>query len=283
MNGYGYYGPSEEHQPVTHWKGYPIFAAHFVVIVYCALMIVMAVLGQQGVTLYQALGFSSRDVFAGQLWRLFTYGLFNFPSLNFALDMLMIVWFGRELERTFGRRRFFFLYGGIYLVPTVVLSLIGLLRPTAFAGQPGALALFVAFATHFPGAPLFFALLAKWAAVILVGIFTLIHLFARDWVSMTLLWSTCGFAHLFVRHQQGAFSLPSLSLFRRKPKLRALPDLPSRKPAAVAKIETSSSMAEVDALLDKIATSGMASLTPKERAKLDAAREGLIKRGSGRS
>ena len=41
-------------------------------------------------------------------------------------------------------------------------------------------------------------------------------------------------------------------------------------------------MAEVDALLDKIAQSGIASLTPKERAKLDAAREGLLKRGGDR-
>ena len=37
-------------------------------------------------------------------------------------------------------------------------------------------------------------------------------------------------------------------------------------------------MAEVDALLDKIARSGLSSLTAKERAKLDAAREDLGKR-----
>jgi hypothetical protein len=41
-------------------------------------------------------------------------------------------------------------------------------------------------------------------------------------------------------------------------------------------------MAEVDALLDKIARSGMASLTAKERAKLDAARANLLKKDSGR-
>jgi hypothetical protein len=41
-------------------------------------------------------------------------------------------------------------------------------------------------------------------------------------------------------------------------------------------------MAEVDALLDKIAQSGISSLTAKERAKLDAARADLLKRESGR-
>jgi hypothetical protein len=284
MNGYGYYGPSEEHQPLTHWRGYPIFAAHFIVIVYCALMILMALLGhQQSGAINNWLGFTSREVLSGQVWRLATYGLFNFPSIGFAIDMVLIVWFGRELERTFGRRIFGYLYGGIYLVPTLVLTLIGLVRPTAFFGQPGALALFIAFATQFPGAPLLFGLLAKWAAMILVGLYTLIHLAQRDWVSMTLLWSTCGYAHAFVRYQQGILTLPSFAAFRRKPKLRVVPDLPPKKPAAVANVSPASSMAEIDALLDKIATSGMASLTPKERAKLDAAREGLIKRGSSRS
>jgi hypothetical protein len=38
----------------------------------------------------------------------------------------------------------------------------------------------------------------------------------------------------------------------------------------------------VDALLDKIATNGISSLTAKERAKLEAAREDLMKRGAGR-
>ena len=41
-------------------------------------------------------------------------------------------------------------------------------------------------------------------------------------------------------------------------------------------------MAEVDALLDKIATSGFSSLTAKERARLDSARDELSKRGTRR-
>ena len=121
MSGYGY---SEEHQPVTHWRGYPIYASHFIVIVYCTLMIVAAVLGEHTGGILSWVGFSSAQVWSGQIWRLASYGLFNLPSLPFAIDMLMIVWFGRELERTFGRKLFSFLYGGIYLAPTLVLTLI---------------------------------------------------------------------------------------------------------------------------------------------------------------
>ncbi len=41
-------------------------------------------------------------------------------------------------------------------------------------------------------------------------------------------------------------------------------------------------MAEVDALLDRIATSGIDSLDAKERARLDAARETLLKHTKSR-
>ncbi len=290
MSGHRDWSPSsEEHSPITYWGGHPIYAIHLVVIAYCALMAVTAVAGPSFAPVLRATMFDSREVLSGEVWRILTYGLFNAPSLGFAFDMLMLFWFGRELERFFGRKVFGQLYGGIYLLPPLVLTALGTFFPSGRLGQPGALALFIGFATQFPGMPVFFTLLAKWAAFILVGIFTLVHIAARDWVSLVLLWSTCGFAHLFIRHQQGFFQLPRLSLFRRKPKLRVLPDLPTREtrresaarpaPAAVAAASTATEMAEVDALLDKIAKSGIGSLTAKERAKLEAAREGLLKRG----
>ncbi len=282
MSGYGY---SEEHRPVTYWRGHPIYAAQFIVIAYCVLMVVVAVLGSAAAPIFGWLGFSSTKVLSGEIWRLATYGWFNPPSLFFVVDMLMLWWFGGELERTFGRRIYFYLYGGIYLLPPLVLLGLSAFGPTATFGQPGALALFIAFATHFPSAPVFFNLLAKWAALILVGIYSLIALAERNWTALTFLWVTCGYAHLFTKYQQGTFSLPTASLFKRRPKLRALPDLPVKKAssatAAVAETDDSP-MAEVDALLDKIAKSGIGSLTAKERAKLEAARTDLLKRQAER-
>jgi hypothetical protein len=160
--------------------------------------------------------------------------------------------------------------------------LVGLLRPTAYFGQPGALAMFVGFATLYPGAVLIFGVLAKWAAIILVALYSLIALAERNWVALILLWSTCGFAHLFVLVGQGLVSLPRIRLRKSEPKLRVLPDLPAKKPAVIKSTAQDATMAEVDALLDKIAKFGMSSLTTKERARLEAAREGLMKRGAGR-
>ncbi len=275
-----FYG-SEEHEPVTWVRGYPVYAAHLVAAVFVVTMIITAVIGSNA-PLGSLLIFTSADVLGGQVWRVLTYGLWNPPSLGFAIDMVMLVWFGREVERILGRRKFLIMYGGIYLVAPLLFTLLGRLFPNAIAGQPGALAVFVAFATLHPNAPLFFTLLAKWAAVILVGLYTLMALGQRNWQMLLSLWATTGFAFAYIRHQQGAFSLPSFSLPRprRKPQLRVLPDLPAKKstPATVAAPAPTASMAEVDALLDKIAQHGIGSLTAKERAKLDAARRELKKR-----
>lgn len=281
MSGYGH---SEEHRPVTYWRGHPIYASYLVVIVYCALMVVEAVLGQTILAVVDWLAFDRAGILSGQAWRVASYGLFNPPTIRFAIDMLMLWWFGRELERTFGRRPYAWLYAGIYLLPPLVLLLPGMMQPAARFGQPGALSLFIAFATQFPGTPVFFTLLAKWAALILVSVFSLMALADRAWIALVLLWSTCGYAHLFVRYQQGHFTLPDLRFWKRKPKLRVLPDLPAKKSPAPSKpAPADTTMAEVDALLDKIATSGIGSLSAKERARLESARDDLKKRGAGRN
>jgi membrane associated rhomboid family serine protease len=284
-----YYASSDEenlHQPVTWWRGHPIFAAHFVVAAYVASMLATTLLDLLKVGVhFEWLVFTSGQVLHGQVWRLLTYGWVNPPSIPFVVDMLLIAWFGREVERHFGRRLFLILFGSNYLLTPVVLTLIGLVTPMAYFGVTGALALFVAFATIHPSAPVFFNLIAKWAAIILVAILSLIALDRRDWTALVSLWTTVGFAFAFVRNQQGLLQLPALRLPRRQPKLRVLPDLPAKSPSqgGVARPEVpDASMAEIDALLDKIARTGLSSLTPTERAKLEQGRESLLKRSSGR-
>ena len=285
MNGHRDWGSPEEHQPVTWIRGYALYAAHFIVLVYVIAMIattlMMAIPAVRSVPSF--LTFSSSQVLAGEVWRVFTYGLVNPPSLWFVVDMFMLVFFGRELEKFFGRRTFLILYGSLYFLTPVLFTLIGLVQPMSLMGESGAFALFIAFATLYPNVAMLFNILAKWVAIVLVGIFTMMHLASNNWPALISLWATVSFAFGFVRFQQGAFALPKFRMPTRKPKLRVLPDPVVNK----TKLSTSSAredatMAEVDALLDKIATSGISSLTPKERAKLEAAREGLMKRSAGR-
>ncbi|MEO7412531.1 MAG: rhomboid family intramembrane serine protease [Opitutaceae bacterium] len=279
--------PSEEHQPITWLRGYPIYATHLIVLVYVVSMIATSLVkGFMGVNAYGVanwLAFDTASVFHGQLWRYLTYGLWNPPSLSpFAFDMLFLFMFGREVEKFLGRLTFLRLFAGLYLLTPLLFTVIGIWRPMALVGETGAFAVFIAFATLYPEAVLMFNVLAKWAAFILVGIFTLMALSDGNLPVFLSLWATVLFAFGFVRHQQGHFSLPRLNLFRRGPKLRVLPDLGS-EPGRGVKAIKGNSMAEVDALLDKIAQSGISSLTAKERAKLDRAREELKNRGAGHS
>ncbi len=290
MDRYGStYSDSDEHTPVMWLRGYPIYAAHFIVLVYVvSLLVTSLTLAFRIEFLFDWLPFDSAKVLGGQIWRIVTYGLVNAPSkdLRFVFDMLFIAWFGRDVERYFGRRKFFILYGCIYLMTPVLFTLIGLWLPLVRIGETGAFALFIAFATIYPGALLMFNVLAKWAAIILVGIYTVTDLAYHDWSDLITLWSTCGFAFAFVRHHQGLLELPKFNFWRPKPKLRVLPDLPSKKSAPsapAAKTEQSATMAEVDVLLDKIAKTGFASLTTKERAKLESARAEMLKKNAGRS
>lgn len=275
MNDYGY---SQEHQPLTWWKGYAIYAAHVIVLVWVASMLVTTVLLRTAPGFLATLPFSSERVWAGDFWRIFTYGFYNPPSLWFVVEMAMIIWFGREVERFFGRRSFLQFYLGLYLFVPVLMTGLGFWRPLSLAGDSGAFGLFLAFAALHPNVALFFNVLAKYVAFVLVGIYTLIAFSQNDVSTLISLWATVGFAVAFVRYQQGRLTLPRWRWPTRQPKFRVI--------QGAAKTSNSpgqdAAMAEVDALLDKIARSGLGSLTADERARLDRGREAIRRRSSGR-
>jgi membrane associated rhomboid family serine protease len=271
-----YDSENNEQQPLLWLGGYAIYAAHFIVVVYVAtLFVTTACQALRVESWFVWLSFNSAAVLHGQAWRVLSYGLLNPPSIGFVIDMFMIGWFGRELEKHFGRRLFLLLYIGIYLLSPLLLTGIGLFQPTYLAGEIGAFALFIAFATLYPNVPVLFNVLAKWVAIILVGLYTLIHLSNRDLAGLISLWGTVGFAHSFVRIQQGQWTLPHFRLPRKKPQLRVLEGgkAPAARPAPVP----DRSVAEMDALLDKIARSGMDSLTAKERERLQQSREAILR------
>jgi Rhomboid family len=276
------YGPSEDHQPVAWLRGHPVYAAHLVALVFIASMVATAILMAFNLAhLWSWLPFLSAGVLKGEVWRILTYGLVNPPSLWFAVDMAMIVLFGREVEKFFGRRKFMVLYGCLYLLPPLLFTLVGAWFPTRLVGETGAFAVFVAFATLYPDAVLLWGFLAKWMAAVVFGIYSLMALAYHDWMGGLSLWATCGFAFAFVRHEQGRLTLPRFGPFRRRPRFRVLPGYKGGAPEGATPAKAGSA-AEVDALLDKIAKSGFSSLSAKERARLDAARSELLRRESRR-
>lgn len=274
------YETTDDHEPLLWIGGHGLYATHALLLVFVLSSVATALLtGLGAVPFLEWLPFFSERVLGGQLWRVVTYGLYNPPSLWFAVDMLMLFWFGREVEKFFGRRTFLKLYAGVYLLPPVLFTLLGLWHPTVLAGVESSFPLFIAFATLYPNAVLLFNLLAKWVALILVALYTLIAISNRDLVGLVTLAATCGFAFLFVRHAQGRFDLPSMSLPRR-PASTSTEQAPRRLRASAAPERKEDFMAVADALLDKIARHGIDSLTPSERKQLDEARERLRQRRS---
>jgi membrane associated rhomboid family serine protease len=274
MNGYDSYS---EYQPRGYIGGYPIYTAYLIVAIYTVSMIVSAIMSFAASSMWYApLIFDSSRVLGGEVWRVLTYGLVNKPSFFFVFDMYMLAVFGREIERYFGHKVFLRLWVYLYLLTPLLFTLIGLRMPLRLAGETGSFAMFVAFATLYPNAMMMFNILAKWAAIVLVALCALIDLSNQDTVDLISLLATTGFAFAYIRGAQGRLSLPSLRLPTRKPKLRVLPDPDPRLTSG--NLET---VAEMDELLDKIAKSGLSSLSAKELAQLDAARANMLKR-SGR-
>ncbi len=278
-----YYAADDHCQPLMWVRGHGIYATHFVVLIFALSLIATSV--AMSLHLGWALDstlFSTPEVFRGQLWRFLTYGLYNPPSISFAVDMVLMALFGREVEKFFGHKRFIQLSAGLYLLPPLFFTAIGFWWPTEFYGESVALATFVAFATLYPDVVVCYEVLAKWAAVILVGVFAMIHLAHHDWTSMVSLALRTAFAFSFVRYLQGRITLLSFKFWQRKPRLRVLPDLKSDETISI-NLTKASSATEMDALLDKIAKSGMSSLTAKERAQLAKAREEMMQKKSARS
>lgn len=280
----------DDHQPLTWVQGRPLFAVHVIVAGLAVTILATALLQAFGaLSVLRNLAFDSIGLFSGEVWRVLTYGLINAPSVEIAIDLALLLWFGHDVERVLGRRSFLRLYAFIYFIPPVLLSAFGLWHPMILAGQTGALAVFVAYATLNPTATVCLNILASWAAVVLVGVYTLMALAAHHWEGLVALWGTTAYAYAFARHAQGHFSvsLPRLRRVRAAQPARASAPAvvrigPARASSAVAvaaaQPRTNLEMAEVDALLDKINRSGIDSLTPVEHERLAAAQARLARR-----
>ncbi len=274
------YDTTDDHEPLLWVGGHGLYATHVLLLVFVLSSVGTALMtGLRLTQPLEAMPFVSERVLGGQFWRVVTYGFINPPSLWFAVDMLMLFWFGREVEKFFGRRTFLKFYAGVYLLPPVLFTLIGLWHPTALAGVRSSFPLFIAFATLYPNAVLLFNLLAKWVALILVALSTLVAISNRSLEGFIVLATTTGFAWLFVRHAQGRFDLPSMRLPHR-PASTSVGDAPRRPRSTPAPARKEDFMAVADALLDKIARQGIDSLTAAERRQLEEARERLKQRRS---
>jgi hypothetical protein len=143
--------------------------------------------------------------------------------------------------------------------------------------------LLVTFATLYPNTEAWGWIPFKWLAFACIACGSLMLLAGRDWLGISQLWASCAVAFAFTRHAQELeyddYESPfgRLQTWFRRRKFRVVRS-DEMSASRRGEVTGAGSADEMDRLLDKIAKSGISSLSSAERARLEKARQALLKR-----
>ena len=237
--------------------------------------------------LYQVGRFVPAEVLQGQVWRAVTWPFVDGISLWSILTLVLLWYFGRDLENQVGRRPMMSLYVALWAILTVVAFVVGLaMGGGVLAGldsiQFVVLLLWIA---ENPRRPFFFGIPAWIVGAVLVALQVLSYIAIRDLAGLASLVVTF-FVAAVVARRFGLLSdlswLPgrrgSAPRIRQGGGVRAPQAAAPRTPRAAraeqkAAARQASDHERMDALLEKISEQGIHSLTPAERKELEALRE----------
>ena len=202
----------------------------------------------------------------------------------------MLYYFGREVENGLGWPRFAFLYGGLILLGPLLLQAVSYAGGTQTfeGGKEVNFAIFAAFVAIHPGARFFFGMAARWVFVGLLAISSLQLLAGHQEARVLVLLATSLLAILLMR--RAGFDDPlfgwsfrwALPGFRR-PEQRFTVMSGGLSSASLAKKKVFDPDLEMDRLLEKISSKGIASLSDDERTTLEQARQAILQRQGGAS
>jgi Family of unknown function (DUF6576) len=214
----------------------------------------------------------------GQVWRIVSWPLYNPPDIWAAITLFFFWYIGRQVEEFMGRARFAWLLFLLALIPGLVA--VGLSTPTASLGFVE-LAVFVVFCCEYPHARFFFGIPAWVLAVVFVGIQVLQLTGARAGASLIFLFTVLAVGMLTTKafgHAAEVPWIPRIPIGAPRPPGPGRAARPKRRKSSgptvvsgpwVGAVQQPLEQREIDALLDKIAQSGLDSLTPHERRRLD--------------
>jgi len=271
-----------DNQPLTWWGKVPVYVTTLLAVLYTAGFVLVAVVesGRWDLGIFT---FSPYRFMHGAVWQPLTYSLINELSFFAPFGIMCLYFWGIEVEKYLGRARLLTLFALlVFFQPVVGLGLFGL-SGMQFGGELRGnyeilAGLLIAFATLYPNIEYFGWVPLKWFAFACVAAGSLMALAAHNIVSLGILWGECLIAWGYITWLRRGGNAPAFSLrwlTRWRPKLRVLPDPEGgvrRSPAGPTPA------GEVDAILDKISRSGFASLTDEERARLEKAREIILRK-----
>ena len=223
--------------------------------------------------------FAPAQVLRGEVWRIVTWPFVSGVSLWGVLTLVLLWYFGRDLERQIGRRPMASLYVGLWATLTVVSLVVGLVLGGGVMAGLDAIQFIILllWIAEYPKRPFFFGIPAWVVGAVLVAIQVLQLIMIRNVAGLVSLVLT-GIVAMFIAR---AFGLLSELTFlpggpggrggsRPAPVVRAAKPSRARQKAAARQ---ASDAERIDALLEKISEQGIHSLTPAERKELEALRE----------
>jgi membrane associated rhomboid family serine protease len=263
-----------EYQPVTWFGRWPVYVTTIITGLFVVGMFVTVFLTTARVSL-EALLLSPAGIWRhGFVWQPFTYPLIQLPNFFYLFGLFFFYWFGVDVERYLGRSRHLKLFALLLLVPAVVSSIwwktTGLNYVVAGPGDLG-IGFFIAFATLYPNLEYFGWVPMKWIAFAGIVLAAMSHLPAHDWCGLGILLTTCAAAFGYIRLLQHGGAPDWRQLTARVLGRRRFRVVPKPRPGE-------DEITSIDPLLDKIAKSGISSLSESERRTLERAREALVKR-----
>jgi hypothetical protein len=268
----------EQCEPLT-WVGrVPVYLSTAIAFAHGVMMVFTAVALASGAEwFFQVFAFSPQSAI-GKLhfWQFGTYAFVNRPEFFTLIQLVLLAFFGRDVEKFIGRRAFAWLYAVLVLAVPVLLSalnFLGIESGSYYGSDAVHFAIFLAFVMIYPGAEIFFGIQARWVAIALLGIYTLQMLAYRQWIGLSILWWECAVAAAWMmREGVRSFSLPSVSSIPLKRPERRNKSA-RREPEKEVELYDS-----IDPILEKIARQGIGSLTRGEREKLERVRAALLEK-----
>jgi membrane associated rhomboid family serine protease len=214
-------------------------------------------------------------------WTLITYMFVHGGFMHLLFNMIGLFFFGPPLESRWGSKQFL----KFYFICGMGGALLSLLQPySAIIGASGAVyGVMLAFAMNWPDTPIYIWGIFPIPAKILVGLLVVFSLFSAFNGSMDgvahfahLGGFAAAFAYLKWEAYRGPKGMRKFKKTMNKRKLTVVPGGEQPAPAPPARAvrrprdkDEAQLLGELDRVLDKISSDGMASLTAAERRLLD--------------
>lgn len=258
-----------DNQPLTRIGRLPVYGTTMVVAAIVVGLVVSALAG--GDVAAAMFAFEPERFWRhGQIWRALSYLMVGQVDFFTIFNLLFLYSFGRDCEQEMGRRRYFAFLGLLVATPVALATLLWL---SGFGGGVAgsthlSMGLVIAFATIYPNVEWWASIPMKFLAIGCMLLAAVGHLRTGDEIGLGSTLMTCAVSFGYIRAiRAGAIAGIALPGFSRR-------ITQFRRKAA----RESDPPGEMDALLDKIAKTGMDSLTAKERARLQSARTEIMKR-----